>query len=89
MALLTDRAHANMSHWEGVQKKKKLSEPWCECNVTGKGKLMRVYSTEVMSEGMQSTRVVRRRILRQHKLVNREQHVSDKTEPMFCEPGGE
>ena len=50
---------------------------------------MRVYSTEVMSEGMQSTRVVKRRILRQHKLVDREQHVSDKTDPMFCEPGGE
>ena len=28
-AQLTDRVHANMSHWEGVQKKK-LSEPWCE-----------------------------------------------------------
>ena len=50
---------------------------------------MRAYSTEVMSEVMQSTRVVKRRILRQHKLVNSEQHVSDKTEPMFCEPGGE
>ena len=31
-ALLTDKVHANMSHWEGVQEKKKLSEPWCECN---------------------------------------------------------
>ena len=29
-ARLTYRVHANMSHWEGVQKKKKLSEPWCE-----------------------------------------------------------
>ena len=74
MALLTDRVHSNMSHWEGAQKKKKLSEPWCECNVNGKGKLMRAYSTEVMSEVMQSTRVVKRRILRQHELVKREKH---------------
>ena len=50
---------------------------------------MRAYSTEVMSEVMQSTRVVKRRILRQHELVNSEQHVIDKTIPMFCEPGGE
>jgi len=66
-----------------------LSEPWCECNVNGKGKLMRTYTTEVMSEVIQSTRVVKRRILRQHELVNSKQHVSDKTDPMFCEPGGE
>ena len=32
-ARLTDRVHANMSQWEGVQQKKKLSEPWCECNI--------------------------------------------------------
>ena len=66
-----------------------LSEPWCECNVNGKGKLMRTYTTEVMSEVIQSTRFVKRRILRQHELVNSEQHVIDKTIPMFCEPGGE
>ena len=29
-AQLIDQVHANMSHLEGVQKKKKLSEPWCE-----------------------------------------------------------
>ena len=74
MALLTDRVHANMSHWEGVQKKKKLSEPWCECNFNGKGKLMRAYSIEFMSEVMQSTRVVKRRILMQHELVKSEKH---------------
>ena len=34
-AQLIDRVHANMSQWEGVQKKKKLSEPWCECNFNG------------------------------------------------------
>ena len=50
---------------------------------------MRAYSTEVMSEVIQSTRVVKRRILRQHELVNSKQHESDKTDPMFCEPGGE
>jgi len=33
--------------------------------------------------------VVKWRILRQHKLVNSKQHVSEKTEPMFWEPGGE
>ena len=32
-AQLIDRVHANMSQWEGVQKKKKPSEPWCECKV--------------------------------------------------------
>ena len=32
-AQLTDRVHANMSQWGGVQQKKKLSEPWCECNI--------------------------------------------------------
>ena len=74
-----------MSHWEGVQKKKKLSEPWCECNFNGKGKLMRAYSTEVMSEVMQSTRVVKRRILRQHELVKREKHsVRSVTEDRPC-----
>ena len=31
-----------------------LSEPWCKCNANGKGKLMRAYSTEVMSEVIQS-----------------------------------
>jgi len=32
-AQLIDRVHANMSHWEGVnKKKKKISEPCCECN---------------------------------------------------------
>ena len=31
-ARLTDRVQANMSQWEGVQQKKNLSEPWCECN---------------------------------------------------------
>ena len=36
--------------------------------------LVRAYSTEVMSEVMQSTRVVKRRILRQHELVKREKH---------------
>ena len=35
---------------------------------------MRAYSTEVMSEVMQSTRVVKGRILRQHELVKRENH---------------
>ena len=34
-AQLIDRVHANMYQWEGVQKKKKLSEPWCECNFNG------------------------------------------------------
>ena len=29
------------------------------------------------------------KILRQHELFNSEQHLSDKTEPMVCEPGGE
>ena len=31
-ALLTDRVNTNMSEWKGVNKKKELSEPWCECN---------------------------------------------------------
>ena len=29
-AQLIDRVHANMSERKGVQKKKKLSESWCE-----------------------------------------------------------
>jgi len=86
--LLTDRVHANMSHWEGVQKKK-LSEPWCEWNFNGENLwgliqlrlCQKWYSVQELG--------CEEKILRQHKLVNREQHVSDKTEPMFCEPGGE
>ena len=53
---------------------------------------MMAYSTEVMSEVMQSTRVVKRRILRQHELVKREKHsvrsVTEDRDPVFCEPGG-
>jgi len=46
---------------------------------------MRAYSTEVMSEVMQSTRVVKRRILRQHELVKREKHsVRSVTEDRPC-----
>ena len=49
------------------------------------GKLMRTYSTEVMSEVMQGTRVVKRRILRQHELVKREKHsVRSVTEDRPC-----
>ena len=53
---------------------------------------MWTYLTEVMSEVMQSTRVVKRRILRQHELVKREKHsvrsVTEDRDPVFCEPGG-
>jgi len=86
---LTDRVHANMSQWEGVQQKKKLSEPWCECNINEENlwgltqlKLcQKWYSLQVLG--------CEEKFSRQHELVNSEQHLSDKTEPMVCDPGGE
>ena len=45
--------------------------------------------SNVRSDTVYRCWVVKWRILRQHKLVNSKQHVSEKTEPMFWEPGGE
>ena len=32
-AQLIDRVHANRSELKGVNTKKELSEPWCECSL--------------------------------------------------------